>query len=223
MEYMADTANTNEIKDLVDFFPLDGVTTNPSILAAEGRPVSQIIPEILDIIGPGRMFHFQTIGSTAEQMIEEAVYYQKKFKVSKDFFYAKIPITCNGLKTIRELKNIGIKTTATAIFTPQQAILAAKAGASYVAPYVNRLDNIVSQGIQVVGDIAKMFKDYELNTKVLAASFKNADQLYRVCLAGTHAVTVNYELLKTIIQHPMTDIAIHDFIIHAEGIYDLKP
>jgi fructose-6-phosphate aldolase 2 len=223
LEYLADTANIDEITDLVRFFPLDGVTTNPTILAAEKRPISQIVPQILEIIGSERMFHFQTISSTAEKMTEEAVFYQKKFNVSKDFYYAKIPITADGLQTIRDLKRIGIQTTATAIFTPQQAILAAKAGASYVAPYVNRLDNIVSQGIQVVGDIVKMFKDYNLKTKVLAASFKNADQLYRVCLAEAHSVTVNYELLKTIIQHPMTDIAIHDFILHAEGIYDLKP
>jgi len=223
MQYMADTANINEIKELFEYFPLEGVTTNPSILAAEKQPISKIVPEILDIIGPEKMFHFQTITSSAQEMVEEAEFYLKTFKVNPDYFYAKIPITADGLKAITLLKEKGIKTTATAIFTPQQAFLAAKAGACYVAPYVNRLDNIVSQGIQVVEDIAMMFENYGLPTKILAASFTNADQLYRVCLAGTHAVTANYNLLKRIVKHPMTDIAITDFSKHAEGIYDLKP
>lgn len=223
MEYMLDTANTEEIKELCDFFPLDGVTTNPSILAAQGVPISKIVPEILEIIGKERMFHFQTISETAEEMVKETLFYLKSFGVSRDYYYSKIPISADGLKAIRILKQQGVKTTATAIITPQQAMLAAKAGADYVAPYVNRIDNIVSQGIQVVSDIAKMFEHYGISTKVLSASFKNADQLYRVSLAGSHALTVSYPLLKTVLQHPLTDIAITDFREKSRGIYDIAP
>ncbi|MPM93204.1 Transaldolase [bioreactor metagenome] len=111
--------------------------------------------------------------------------------------------------------------TATAIFTQQQALIAAKAGADFVAPYVNRLDNISSHGIEVVSDIVKTFKLYDIKCKVLAASFKNVDQIYRVSMVGCHAVTASYEILEAIMKHPMTDKGVLDFKKDSSNIYDV--
>jgi fructose-6-phosphate aldolase 2 len=139
-----------------------------------------------------------------------------------DNFYAKIPVTANGYKAMRILKDAGINVTATAIFTQQQALVAMKAGADFVAPYVSRLDNISSHGIEVVGDIVKNIANYGLKGKVLAASFKTVDQIYRVSMAGSHSATISSELLHQLIKHPMTDIGVKQFEIDAEGLYDIE-
>jgi fructose-6-phosphate aldolase 2 len=120
------------------------------------------------------------------------------------------------------VKDSGMNVTATAIFTQQQAMMAANAGADFVAPYVNRLDNIVSHGIEVVADIVKGIKMYNLHTRVLAASFKNVDQVYRVSLTGCHSVTLNYEVLLALMSHPMTDRGVLDFEKDGSQFYDLE-
>ena len=120
------------------------------------------------------------------------------------------------------VKDAGMHVTATAIFTQQQALVAANAGADFVAPYVNRLDNIVSHGIDVVSDIVKGFKYFNMPTKVLAASFKNVDQVYRVSMVGCHAVTASYEVLTALMSHPMTDKGVMDFEKDGSHLYDVK-
>lgn len=220
MIYLADTTNLTEIQDLLKYYPVDGVTTNPSLIAGAGKPLSKIIPEILSCIG-NRMIHIQMISQDADEMLREAKTYRDYFGL-KDNFYAKIPVTKEGFRAIRLIKESGIKVTATAIFTEQQALMAAKAGADFVAPYVNRLDNIASHGVEVVSDIVKAFSIYDYSSKVLAASFKNADQVYRVSLSGCHAVTLSYEILNTILCHPLTDKGVSDFIKDGSAYYDLK-
>jgi fructose-6-phosphate aldolase 2 len=153
MIYVADTANVKELADLFYYFPLEGVTTNPTIMAQAGKPLSQLIPELKEIVGD-KMLHIQMISSKAEDMVREAKAYIKKFDLG-DNFYAKIPVSVEGYRAMSMLKADGIKVTATAIFTQQQALVAARAGADWVAPYVNRLDNISSHGIEVVGDIMR--------------------------------------------------------------------
>jgi fructose-6-phosphate aldolase 2 len=220
MIYLADTANCEEIKDLINYYPIVGVTTNPSLLAHEGKMLSKIIPEILDVIGD-RMIHIQTISENAEDILKEAKLYREYFGL-KNNFYAKIPVTREGYRAIHMVKDSGMNVTATAIFTQQQAMMAANAGADFVAPYVNRLDNIVSHGIEVVADIVKGIKMYNLNTRVLAASFKNVDQVYRVSLTGCHSVTLSYEVLLALMSHPMTDRGVLDFEKDGSQFYDLK-
>jgi len=220
MIYLADTANCEEIKDLIKYYPIVGVTTNPSLLAHEGKPLSKIIPEILDCLGD-RMIHIQTISENAEDILKEAKLYRDVFSLRSNF-YAKIPVTREGYRAIRMVKDSGINVTATAIFTQQQAMMAANAGADFVAPYVNRLDNIVSHGIEVVSDIVESIKMYNLNTRVLAASFKNVDQVYRVCLTGCHSVTLSYEVLLALMSHPMTDRGVLDFEKDGCQFYDLE-
>ena len=163
------------------------------------------------------MFHIQTTGVTAAEIVREA-------ELLKDFvrgnFYIKIPITDEGLKATAELKRRGIKVTETAIFTQQQAMFAAKAGADFVAPYVNRLDNIVSDGVNVVTEIVEMFEKHNISScKVLAASFKTVEQIHKIAMAGCHAVTINPELFDTLIYHPMTQYAIDDFNADWESVY----
>ena len=220
MIYLADTANIDEIKDLLTHFPIEGVTTNPTILAHENKPFSQIIPEIQDCID-GKMFHIQTISKSAEDILREARRYRDYFGIG-DNLYVKIPVTKEGFRAIRMVKDAGLKVTATAVFTQQQALIAAKAGADFVAPYINRLDNISSHGIDVVSDIVKTFKGYGLQSKVLGASFKNVDQVYRVSMVGCHAATVSYQVLEVILKHPMTDKSVMDFENDGAHLYDLS-
>ena len=155
MQYIVDSAHLEEIRECVEFYPLDGVTTNPTIISKEHSDFVKLIKEIRAIIGAERMLHIQTTATTSEAIVKEAVALMEA--VGGDF-YIKVPISPEGLKATMALKRMGIKVTETAIFTPQQALIAAKAGASYIAPYVNRLDNIVSDGVHVVSEIVEMFK-----------------------------------------------------------------
>ena len=162
------------------------------------------------------MLHVQVTGSNAEEMIEEA-------KALKDYvggnFYVKIPAIADGFKAMMAVHELGIKITATAIFTQQQALISARAGADFVAPYVSRLDNLTSDGVQVVADMVQMFNNFDIKTQVLAASFKTAEQVHKVALAGCHAVTINPELFSTITYHPMTNYAVDDFNADWENAY----
>ncbi|MGV8095726.1 MAG: transaldolase family protein [Mangrovibacterium sp.] len=217
---MADTADISALKDLYDFFPLGGVTTNPTILKHAGLKLSVAVEQIQKIIGSG-MLHVQVISDLAEDMVREAKIYKNYFDIG-DAFYIKIPVTAQGYRAMSKLKDAGIKVTATAIFTQQQALVAARAGADFVAPYVSRLDNISSHGIEVVGDIVQNTIDFGLHTKVLAASFKTVDQIYRVSMNGCHSATVGPELLMQLIRHPMTDISVKNFKEDSEELYDIS-
>ncbi len=220
MIYMADTANLDELRELYSFFPLEGVTTNPTILSHSGHKLSEAISGIQELVGAG-MVHVQMISSETDDMVREAKKYRSYFDFG-DNFYAKIPVTAKGYKAMSILKDAGINVTATVIFTQQQALVAMKAGADFVAPYVNRLDNISSHGIEVVGDIVENIETYGLKGRVLAASFKTVDQIYRVSMAGSHAATISAELLHQLITHPMTDIGVRQFEIDAEGFYNIE-
>lgn len=219
MIYILDTADLAAIKHCNEFYPLSGVTTNPSIIAKEKGDFWQILKEIRGVIGNGKMLHVQTVQTTAKKMVEEAKLIKEK--IGGDI-YIKIPIVEEGLKAVPMIKNLGIGVTMTAIFTPAQALMAAKAGADFVAPYVNRLDNILGDGTNVVAEIVQQFEIYGLNCKVLAASFKNAEQVHRCALCGCHSVTVSADVLKSLITHPMTDAAVEGFERDWKGVYGDK-
>ncbi len=208
MLYILDTADLEAIKYYNEFYPLDGVTTNPSIISKENTEFWSLVKDIREIIGHDKMLHIQTVQKKADKIIEEAKLLKSKLGNN---FYVKIPISEEGLKATMELKRLGIGVTVTAIFTPAQALIAAKAGASFVAPYANRLDNIIGDGVEVVAEIVQQLKTYNLPCKVLAASFKNAEQVHKCAMCGCHSVTVSSDILKILISHPMTDSAISDF------------
>lgn len=219
MIYILDTADLDAIRHCNEFYPLAGVTTNPSIIAKAKGDFWKIVTEIRSIIGPDKMLHVQTTQKKAEGIIEEAKLLKEKLGGE---FYIKIPIGEEGLKATMELKKLGIGVTMTAIFTPAQALIAAKAGASFVAPYVNRLDNIIGDGCEVVREITDQLDLYALDCKVLAASFKNAQQVHNCASVGCHSVTVAADILKTVISHPMTDAAIEGFDKDWESVYGNK-
>ena len=208
MLYLLDTADLNAIRHCGEFYPIDGVTTNPSILAKSGGDFWGTLLAIRQIIGPDKMLHVQTRGITAEQMVAEGLHLKEKLGGD---FYLKIPVCEEGLKATMELKKLGVKVTVTAIFTPAQALMAAKAGADFVAPYVNRLDAIGADGAQVVADIVEEFAVHGMETKVLAASFKNVQQVHSCALAGCHSITATADIFKALISHPMTDAALQGF------------
>lgn len=219
MIYILDTADIEAIKHCSEFYPLAGVTTNPSIISKENTDFWKLLKEIRGIIGKDKMLHVQTVQTTAEKIVEEAKLLKEELGGE---FYVKIPICEEGLKATMELKKLGIGVTMTAIFTPAQALIAAKAGASFVAPYVNRLDNIIGDGTEVVAQIVKLLENYDLDCKVLAASFKNAEQVHKCSLYGCHSVTVSADILKTIISHPMTDAAVAGFENDWKRVYGDK-
>ena len=219
MLYMLDTANLADIRHCNEYYPLAGVTTNPSIVCAENAEFWALLEGVRGIIGNDKMLHVQVTRKNAEGIIEEAKLLKKRLGGN---FFAKIPIGEEGLKAAMALKKLGIGVTMTAIFTPAQALLAAMAGASFVAPYVNRLDNILGDGTEVVESIVNQLQNYGSDCRVLAASFKNAEQVHRCANAGCHSVTVSADILKTIISHPMTDAAIAGFERDWASVYGDK-
>ena len=219
MQYIIDTARLDAIRRCAEFYPIDGVTTNPTIISREHTDFPTLIKEIRSIIGPDKMLHIQTTADECEEIVAEG---RMLHNMVGGDFYLKIPISPEGLKATMELKRIGIKVTMTAIFTQQQALIAAKAGADYVAPYVNRLDNIVSDGVHVVEEIVDLFRMHNIPTKVLAASFKTVEQVHKVALVGGHAVTINPELYEQLVYHPLTLYAIDDFKRDWESVYGDK-
>lgn len=208
MLFMVDSADLNGIKRCAEFFPIAGVTTNPTIVSSAKTDFRELLLNIRKIIGDDKMLHVQVTSAEAEDMVREA---EMLRSLVGGEFYVKIPITEQGLKAIRICKEEGIGVTTTAIFTQQQALMAARAGADFVAPYINRLDNIISDGVHVVEEIVKLFELQHLNTKVLAASFKTCEQVHKVAMTGAHSVTINPELFNTLIYHPMTMYALDAF------------
>lgn len=219
MLYILDTANLEDIKHCNEFYPLAGVTTNPTIISKEHTDFWKLVKGIREVIGEEKMLHVQTTQKKAEDIVEEAKLLNAEIGGN---FYIKIPISEEGLKATMMLKKLGIKVTVTAIFTPAQALLAATAGADFVAPYANRLDNIIADGCGVVAEIVKQIEQYSLDCQVLAASFRNAEQVHRCASVGCHSVTVSADILRKVISHPMTDAAVADFDKDWQSVYGDK-
>ncbi|PWI32078.1 fructose-6-phosphate aldolase [Vibrio albus] len=215
MIYMLDTANLEAIKKAVDLYPLEGVTTNPSIVAKENKPLKDILMGIREVIGSERMLHAQVMGETADVMVREA---DAMREVDPELII-KVPVTPQGIKAMKALKAKGIRVTATAILTPQQALMAAKAGAEFLAPYVNRLDNICGDGTLVAAEIAHLISVYDLDAKVLAASFKNVQQVHEVAKAGAQTVTIAPDVFDQLLKHPLTDSGVAGFTADWEAVY----
>ena len=205
MKLIIDDADVNAIKRLVEYYPVDGVTTNPSILAASGRQPFEVLREIRDIIGPDMELHAQVVARDAEGMVADG----KR---------PKVPSVPEGFKAIRMLAAEGIRTTATAIYTPMQAFLAAKAGASYAAPYINRIDNMGYDGVGVAMEIHDIFRANDLPCEVLAASFKNSQQVLELARYGVGAVTAASSVIEGLVKNAAIDAAIDAFTADFEGL-----
>ena len=199
MELYIDDADTREIERLIDLYPIDGVTTNPSILAKTGRDPKEVLREIRQLIGEDRLLFVQAVPLDAKGLVEDARKIRECFGRNT---IVKIPCIPEGFKAMKQLKEEGIRTCGTVVYTPLQAYLAAKAGAEYVAPYVNRIDNMGYDGIEITKKIQNILENGGYECKILAASFKNSGQVLSLCEYGIAAATcVNRSPEDSVPQH----------------------
>ena len=210
MEFILDTADLEAVKQLDELLTIEGVTTNPSIITKSGKTPEQAIKEFVEYLRPEQKFFVQVVSTDYEQMLEEARYI---CSLRPKNTYVKIPVTHNGYKAIKQLKSEGLGVLATAIYSADEAFLAAMNGADYLAPYVNRMCNY-GDGIGQVLDLLQMLETQGFeNTKVIAASFKNVEQVHALIAAGIQSVTVPPEVVFTMIDHPGTKIAVDEFSV----------
>ena len=211
MKFFVDTANIEQIKKAHQLGIVDGVTTNPSLIAKEGKDFKTIVKEITGVVdGP---ISAEVLAVEAEDMVKQGV----ELAQIHPNIVIKIPMTEEGLKAIFQLTQKGIKTNATLIFSPNQALMAAKAGATYVSPFVGRLDDISHDGMILIRDIVQMFKQYDdIKTEVLAASIRNPLQVIESAKVGAHVATIPFDVLEKMARHPKTDEGLRKFIADAE-------
>ena len=207
MKLFIDTANVEDIRKANDMGVICGVTTNPSLIAKEGRDFNEVIKEITDIVDGPISGEVKATTVDAEGMIKEG----REIAAIHPNMIVKIPMTIEGLKAVKVLAAEGIKTNVTLIFTANQAPLAARAGAAYVSPFVGRLDDISQPGIHLIEDIVAIFENYGLETEIIAASIRNAIHVNDCALAGADIATVPYSVIEQMTKHPLTDQGIEKF------------
>lgn len=206
MKFFLDTANVEEIKNAVALGVVAGVTTNPSLVAKEKRNINDVIAEIAHICdGP---ISAEVISTEYADMVNEA----KTLANIAPNVVVKVPMNAEGLKTVHTLAGLGIKTNVTLIFSSNQALLAARAGATYVSPFVGRLDDIDYDGIKLVSDIFAIFKLHGINTEIIAASIRHPLHVSQAATAGAHIATIPYKVLMQMMKHPLTDAGIIKFL-----------
>lgn len=207
MKLFIDTANVEDIRKANDMGVICGVTTNPSLIAKEGRDFNEVIKEITDLVDGPISGEVKATTVDAEGMIKEG----REIAAIHPNMIVKIPMTIEGLKAVKVLSAEGIKTNVTLIFTANQALLAARAGATYVSPFLGRLDDISQPGINLIEDIVTIFENYGLETEIIAASIRNAIHVNDCALAGADIATVPYSVIEQMIKHPLTDQGIEKF------------
>lgn len=206
MKFFLDTANFSEIKEGVALGIVAGVTTNPSLIAREKRNIKEVIKEIAGLVdGP---VSAEVISTVFEEMLPEAL----ELAAIADNVVIKVPCNVEGLKTVSALKSKGIKTNVTLIFSANQALMAARAGASYVSPFVGRLDDISQDGIELVKTIADIFAIHGIESEIIAASVRHPLHVTQSALAGAHISTVPYKVALSLLMHPLTDAGIKKFL-----------
>ncbi len=206
MKLFIDTANINEIKETNALGIIDGVTTNPTLIAREGKDFIGVVKEICAIVdGP---ISAEVVSLKSDEMVREA---RVLAKIHKNIVI-KIPITPEGLKATKVLSGEGIKTNLTLCFSPTQALLAAKAGATFVSPFIGRLDDISQVGMDLIRDIKTIFRNYGFGTQIIVASVRNPVHVLESALAGADVATVPYGVLMSLVKHPLTDIGIERFL-----------
>ena len=199
MEFYIDTADVAQIKKYWDMGIIDGVTTNPSLIARTGRNFKEVIQEITSIVkGP---ISVEAVSSKAEDLVKEA----RRLAEFGEHVVVKIPMTDEGLKAVKELSKLGVKTNVTLVFSAPQALLAAKAGATYLSIFVGRLDDRGQEGIDVVYEVCRMLANYDMPTKVITASVRHPRHVVDAALAGSHVATVPPDILDKMLKHPLTD------------------
>jgi len=206
MKFFIDTANVKEIREANDMGILDGVTTNPSLVSKEGRDFKEVLKEICSIVdGP---VNAEVVSVEADAMVKEG---RDLAKLHKNIV-VKIPMLSEGLKAVRRLAKEGIRTNVTLVFSPTQALLAAKSGASYVSPFVGRLDDVSQSGMEIAQQIVTIFKNYRYPTEVLVASIRHPMHLVQAALMGAHIATMPFSVILQLAKHPLTDVGLKKFL-----------
>lgn len=212
MELFLDTANIDEIKKVNELGLLDGITTNPSIISKSGRKFTEVIREIASIVdGP---VSAEVIAEDTEGMIKEG----KELASIAENIVVKIPLTLAGLKAVHKLSEEGIPTNVTLCFSASQALLAAKAGATYISPFLGRLDDISHDGLDLISEIREIYDNYGYDTRILAASVRHPIHFKEVALRGADCVTLPYSVFGMLVQHPLTDIGLRKFLEDAKSL-----
>ncbi|MCR4845561.1 MAG: fructose-6-phosphate aldolase [Eubacterium sp.] len=207
MKFFIDTANVDDIRKANDMGVICGVTTNPSLIAKEGRDFNEVIKEITSIVDGPISGEVKATTVDAEGMIAEG----REIATIHPNMIVKIPMTVEGLKAVKVLSAEGIKTNVTLIFSANQALLAARAGATYVSPFLGRLDDISSPGIELIEHIVQIFSNYDIETEIIAASIRNTVHVTECALAGADIATVPYAVIEQMTKHPLTDQGIVKF------------
>ena len=206
MKIFVDTADLDEIRELASWGVIDGVTTNPTLVARSGRSFKEIVEEIFDIVdGP---ISLEAVSTKAEDIIKEA---RKLSKIHKNVA-VKIPMTPEGLKAVKVLSKEGIKTNVTLVFSANQALLAAKAGATYVSPFIGRLDDMGQEGMQIVEEIMDIFTNYDIKTEVIVASIRHPIHVIDAARLGADIATIPPGIIRKMVKHSLTDVGIERFL-----------
>jgi transaldolase len=206
MKFFIDTANIAEIRKAASMGVLDGVTTNPSLTAKETAPYRELLKEICQIVGGP--VSAEVIATDHDGMVREA----EELVSIADNIVIKIPTILEGLRAIRTLSQQGIMTNATLVFSPSQAILVAKAGATYVSPFIGRLDDISSDGMELINQIVAIYHNYNFSTEVLVASVRHPMHVVEAAMLGADVVTMPFKVIESLVKHPLTDIGLEKFI-----------
>ena len=212
MKFFIDTAHVDEIRQAKAMGLLDGVTTNPSLVAKTGRPMRQVLEEICSITD--RPVSAEVLATETEAMVDEA----RSLAEIADNIVVKIPMTVDGMRAVRQLEDEGIHTNVTLVFSPLQALMAAKAGASYVSPFVGRLDDIGHTGMELVEQILEIFDAYELDTEVIVASVRSPGHVLEGALMGAHIATIPFAVIGKLAKHCLTDAGLERFLADAQTI-----
>lgn len=206
MKFFLDTANIDEIRSAAEYGLIDGVTTNPSLVSKEGRDFKEILLEITKIVdGP---ISAEVVSTDASGILREA------YELAKihENIVVKVPMIKEGMKALKQLSKDGIKTNITLVFSANQALVAAKLGATYVSPFVGRFDDISEVGMDLIGDLAQIFANYQFPTQILVASIRNPLHVREAALLGAHVATMPFKVLEQLLKHPLTDIGLERFL-----------
>ena len=216
MKFFIDTANVEEIKKVVAWGLVDGVTTNPSLVAKEGRDFKQTVLEICELVdGPVSV---EVISLEADKMVEEAKDLAKWHKN----VIIKLPCTTEGLKACKKLEGSGIKTNVTLVFSSNQVLCAAKAGASYISPFVGRLDDAGEDGLKMIEESLQIIKNYGFTSQIIVASIRSPLTVAKSAELGAHVATIPFKIMEQLVKHPLTDVGIKKFLADWEGVKKIK-
>ncbi len=212
MKFFIDTGDVKEVREAAAMGLVDGITTNPSLIAKSGRKYREVVVEMCELVnGP---ISAEVLSTTYDEMMAEARDWHKLHKN----IVVKLPLTQDGLKGVRTCTSEGIRTNVTLCFSPNQALLAAKAGASYISPFIGRLDDISETGMDLIQKIVTIYQNYDFATEVLVASVRNPTHVVDAALIGAHVCTIPYSVMQQLIKHPLTDLGLQKFVEDAKKI-----